>query len=116
MHWVSKDPSQANSGITAVYDLYNDHREVNPVVVGGFHMKEPFKRMRARHELWKEKYPDRHHKRAPSYTGIANARPATKAISEPPAALKELPFDVNEFIEKLDDLPRTGDDNSGPGN
>ena len=116
MHWVSKDPSQANSGITAVYDLYNDHREVNPVVVGGFHMKEPFKRMRARHELWKEKYPDRHHKRAPSYTGIANARPATKAISEPPAALKELPFDVNEFIEKLDDLPWTGDDNSGPGN
>ena len=115
MHWISKDPSQANSGITAVYDLYNDHREVNPVVVGGFHMKEPFKRMRARHELWKEKYPDRHHKRAPSYTGIANARPETKAISEPPAAMKELPFDVHEFIEKLDDLPWEGEDNSGPG-
>ena len=115
MHWVSKDPSQANSGITAVYDLYNDHREVNPVVVGGFHMKEPFKRMRARHELWKEKYPDRHHKRAPSYTGIANARPETIEVSQPPAAMKELPFDVLEFIEKLDDLPWEGKDNSGPG-
>ena len=110
MHWVSKDQSQANSGITAVYDLYNDHREVNPVVVGGFHMKEPFKRMRARHELWKEKYPDRHHRRAPAYTGIANARPETIAISQPPAAMKELPYDVLEFIEKLDDLPWVGDE------
>jgi arylsulfatase len=112
MHWVSKDPSQAASGITAVYDLYNDHREVNPIVVGGFHMKEPFKRMRARHELWKEKYPDRHHKRGPSYTGISNARPATIAVSEPPAAMKELPYDVLDFIDKLDDLPWVGDDST----
>ncbi len=112
MHWISKDPSQAASGITAVYDLYNDHREVNPIVVGGFHMKEPFKRMRARHELWKEKYPDRHHKRGPSYTGISNARPATIAVSEPPAAMKELPYDVLDFIDKLDDLPWVGDDST----
>jgi arylsulfatase A-like enzyme len=115
MHWVSKDPSQAAAGITAVYDLYNDHREVNPIVVGGFHMKEPFKRMRARHDLWKEKYPDRHHKRAPAYTGISNARPETIAISQPPAALKNLPFDVLEFIEKLDDLPYDGSSDPGPG-
>ncbi|MDH3830806.1 MAG: sulfatase-like hydrolase/transferase, partial [Gammaproteobacteria bacterium] len=116
IHWVSKDPSQAKSGLTAVYDLYNDHREVNPIVVGGFHMKEPFKRMRARHELWKEKYPDRHHKRAPAYTGIANARPETIAVSKPPAALKEaLPYDVLEFIRKLNDLPYDGGDNSSPG-
>jgi arylsulfatase len=115
MHWVSKDPSQAAAGITAVYDLYNDQREVNPIVVGGFHMKEPFKRMRARHDMWKVKYPDRHHKRSPAYTGIANARPETIAISKPPAALKNLPYDVLEFIEGLDDLPYTGDDTSGPG-
>ena len=115
MHWVSKDPSQAAAGITAVYDLYNDHREVNPIVVGGFHMKEPFKRMRARHELWKEKYPDRHHKRTPSYTGISNARPETIAISKPPEALKNLPFPMLEFIEKLDDLPYDGGDTSSPG-
>jgi len=79
-------------------------------------MKEPFKRMRARHELWKEKYPDRHHKRAPAYTGIANARPETIAVSKPPAALKEaLPYDVLEFIKKLNDLPYDGGDNSSPG-
>jgi hypothetical protein len=117
IHWTSKDPSQAKSGLTAVYDLYNDHREVNPIVVGGFHMKEPFKRMRARHELWKMKYPDRHHKRAPAYTGIANARPETIAISQPPEALKEaLPYDILEYIQHLDELPYAGGDNSGPGN
>ena len=115
MHWTSADPAQAKSGLTAVYDLYNDHREVYPIVVGGFHMKEPFKRMRARHELWKQKYPDRHHNRAPAYTGIANARPATIAISQPPAALKELPFDMLEFIKQLDNLPYDGGDNSSPG-
>jgi arylsulfatase len=115
IHWVSKDPSQAKSGLTAVYDLYNDHREVHPIVVGGFHMKEPFKRMRARHELWKQKYPDRHHKRGPAYTGIANARPETIAVSKPPKALKSLPYDVLEFIEQLDDLPYDGGDSSSLG-
>ena len=115
IHWVSKDPSQAKSGITAVYDLYNDQREVNPIVVGGFHMKEPFKRMRARHELWKKKYPDRHHKRAPAYTGIANARPETIAISKPPAALKVLPYDVLDFIQQLDELPYDAGGDPGPG-
>lgn len=78
-------------------------------------MKEPFKRMRARHELWKEKYPDRHHRRTPSYTGIANARPATIAISQPPDALQNLPYDVLEFIEKLDDLPYDASGDPGPG-
>ncbi len=105
MHWVSADPGQAKSGITAVYDLYNDHREVNPIVVGGFHFKEPFKRMRARHELWKKRYPDRHHKRGPAYTGISNARPETIALSKPPVDFENLPFDPLEFISHLDKLP-----------
>ncbi|MEP3046520.1 MAG: sulfatase-like hydrolase/transferase [Roseibium sp.] len=105
IHWTSDDPGQAKSGLTAVYDLYNDHREVNPIVVGGFHFKEPFKRMRARHELWKEKYPDRKHVRGPAYTNISNARPATKALANPPAEFKDLPFDPNEFIGHLDKLP-----------
>lgn len=51
MHWISPDPSQAASGITTVFDLLNDHRKVSPIVAGGFHFKEPFRRMRARHEL-----------------------------------------------------------------
>ena len=105
MHWTSKDPAQAKSGITMVYDLYNDHKEVNPIVVGGFHFKEPFKRMRARHELWKEKYPDRKHRRGPAYTGLSNARPATLALSNPPVDYQNLPFDPMEFIDHLDKLP-----------
>ncbi|AXI45521.1 sulfatase [Sulfitobacter sp. SK012] len=105
IHWTSNDPGQAKSGLTAVYDLYNDHREVNPIVVGGFHFKEPFKRMRARHELWKEKYPDRKHERGPAYTGISNARPATLALSNPPVDYQNLPFDPMEFISHLDKLP-----------
>ncbi len=115
MHWVSKDPSQAKSGITAVYDLYNDHREHNPIVVGGFHMKEPFKRMRARHELWKKKYPDLRHKRGPAYTGISNARPATLSLSKPPADMKSLPFNPLEFIEHLGDIPFDPASEPGPG-
>jgi len=99
MHWVSADPMQAASGITAVFDLYNDHREVNPVVVGGFHFKEPFRRMRARHELWIEKYPHFEEARGPAFTGISNARPETLALSKPPVDFKKLPFDPLEFID-----------------
>lgn len=105
MHWVSSDPLQAASGITAVFDLLNDHREVSPVIVGGFHFKEPFRRMRARHELWKKKYPDISAASGPAYTGITNARPETKALSQPPVNLKRLPFNPLEFIERLDELP-----------
>jgi len=54
-------------------------------------------------------------KRAPAYTGIANARPETIAISQPPAALKVLPYDVLEFIEQLDDLPYDATGDPGPG-
>lgn len=78
-------------------------------------MKEPFKRMRARHELWKEQYPDRQHKRAPAYTGISNARPATLEISQPPEALKNLPYPVLQFIEQLDELPYDASGDPGPG-
>ncbi len=63
----------------------------------------------------KDKYPDRHHKRGPSYTGIANARPETVAISQPPEAMKELPYDVLQFIEKFDDLPYDAAGDPGPG-
>ena len=113
MHWISPDPLQAASGITAVYDLLNDHREASPVIVGGFHFKEPFRRMRARHELWKKKYPDKTAARGPAYTGIANARPETKALSRPPMDLRKLPFNPLDFIEQLDELPF--DPSSEPG-
>lgn len=116
IHWILADPSQANSGLTSVIDLYNDHREVQPMVVQAFHMKEPFKRMRARHELWIEKYPNREQKRGMAYTGISNARPATKALINPPAELIEnLPFDPNEFIQYYEKFPYDGSGDAAPG-
>ena len=105
IHWIHADPSQANSGLTSVIDLYNDHREVHPMVVQSFHMKEPFKRMRARHESWIEKYPNREQKHGMSYTGISNSRPETKELINPPAEFKDLPFDPNEFIERYKENP-----------
>ncbi len=105
IHWIHKDPSQANTGLTSVIDLYNDHREVSPMVVQAFHMKEPFKRMRARHEAWSEKYPNRVQKHGMAYTGISNARPETKALAKPPVDMKKLPFDPNGFIKYYDKYP-----------
>ena len=106
IHWIQADPSQANSGLTSVIDLYNDHREVNPMVVQSFHMKEPFKRMKARHEAWIEKFPNREQKHGMAYTGISNARPATIELTNPPSELiKNLPFPPNEFIEYYEKFP-----------
>ena len=105
IHWIHKDPSQANSGLTSVIDLYNDHREVSPMVVQAFHMKEPFKRMRARHEAWTEKYPNRESKHGMSYTGISNARPETKALANPPVEMNNLPFDINGFVKYYEKYP-----------
>jgi hypothetical protein len=58
-------------------------------------MKDPSKRMRAWYELWKKKCPCHSHKQASVYTGIANARPERIAISQPPAAMKWLPYDAS---------------------
>ncbi len=104
-HWISADPT-ASSGIGAAYfDLLNDPREETPLLVNLLHFKEPFRRMRARHELWKKKYPDRPAAWGPAYTGISNARPETVALINPPVDFERLPFDPLEFIEELDELP-----------
>jgi arylsulfatase len=104
-HWISSDPT-ASSGIgAAYYDLYNDPREQTPLLINMLHFKEPFRRMRARHELWKQKHPDREAARGPAYTGVSNARPETLALINPPVDFQNLPFDPLGFIEHLDELP-----------
>jgi arylsulfatase len=69
------------------------------------HFKEPFRRMRTRHKLWKKKYPDRPPAHGPEYMGISNARPETRALINPPVDFENRPFDPLEFIEHLDELP-----------
>ena len=69
------------------------------------HFKEPFNRMRARHESWMSVYPNIDEARGPAYGGISNAREATKALSKVPEVMKNLPFDMLDYIKHLEDLP-----------
>jgi len=97
-HWITGDPT-AGSGLAAgYYNLLHDTREKNPMLVNTIHLNEAFNRMRKRHELWKAKYPDSKRAHGLAFTGLSNARPETKALSEPPVDLKKLPFDPMEFI------------------
>jgi len=60
--------------------------------------------MRARHELFKKKYPDMPNAHGIPYTGLSNARPETRAIGERiRLELEAMPFDVEEFLEH--DIP-----------
>lgn len=113
-HWISPDPVGEASGIPAgFFFLPSDPREKSPMMVNLIHLKSPFNRMRLRHELWKKKYPDSPEKHGVPWTGIENATPEIKALSVPPAPLRNLPFDPLEYVEHLDELPF--DPNADPG-
>ncbi len=105
-HWISSDPVGEASGIAAgFFFLPSDPREKSPMLVNLIHLKSPFNRMRVRHNLWKKRYPDQTEKHGVPFTGIENAPPEVKALSRPPASLKNLPFDPLEYVDNLDDLP-----------
>ena len=101
--WVGDHPGLPGA---AFYDLYNDPRERFPALVPYLANSSSFTTMRKRHELWKMKYPDRATKRGAPFTGIANARPETKHLSDPPVDLSILPFDPMEYIHH--ELPWDG--------
>ena len=112
-HVINSDPT-AGSGIAAAYFfLMHDTREKNPMLVTSLHFKGAFSRMQMRHELWKAKYPDWPAARGPALTGLANARPETKALSEVPVNMKDLPFDPMEYIEHDPPFDRNGDPDWG---
>ena len=98
-HWITADAGAASGLGAAFYDLLSDTREKNPMMVNTFHLNEAFVRMRARHELWKQRYPDGKRAHGPAYTGLSNARPETVALSEAPVAFEDLPFDIFEFLQ-----------------
>ncbi|WP_339911398.1 sulfatase-like hydrolase/transferase [Symmachiella dynata] len=115
-HWISSDPIGEASGIPAgFFFLPSDPREKSPMLVNLIHLKSPFNRMRVRHELWKKRYPDQTEKHGVPFTGIENAPPEVKALSQPPASLKNLPFDPLEYVENLDDLPFDSELDAGLG-
>ena len=96
-HWISGDPGDASGIAAAYYFLPTDTREKNPMMVNVFHIQESFNRMRRRHAIWKEKYPDSHAAHGAPFTGISNARPETREWSTPPVNLEDLPFDPMDY-------------------
>ena len=97
-HWVTEGPDTGTSA--AFFDLVLDPREAVPMLVPMLHTYSQFDRMRARHDLWNEKYPHRPKARGMPLTGLTNARPETLAIAEKLEALREhLPFDPLEFLD-----------------
>jgi hypothetical protein len=105
-HWISSDPIGEASGIPAAfYFLPADPRETTPMLLQMIHLKQPFNRMRLRHEIWKEKYPDSKELHGVPWTGIANASPEIKALGKPKMGSGQLPFDPLEYVEHLDQLP-----------
>jgi len=98
-HWITSDPGDKSGIAAAIYFLLHDTREKNPMLVNFIHTSGSFNRMRARHELWKKKYPDKPMARGLAFTGIANARPETKALSEPKVDFQKLPFDPREYLK-----------------
>jgi arylsulfatase A-like enzyme len=97
-HWITEG---LESGVSsAFYDLVLDPREKVPLLVPMVHTYSQFDRIRARHELWIEKYPNRAKARGIPFTGLSNARPETTVIGERLEALrKDLPFDPFEFMD-----------------
>ena len=112
-HVISSDPTAASGIAAAYYFLLHDTREKNPMLVTSLHFKGAFNRMEARHLIWKEKYPDWPAARGPAFTGLANARPETTALSKAPVNMKDLPFDPLEYIKH--DPPFDRGDNAGLG-
>ena len=105
-HFISPDPVGEASGIPAAfYFLPADPRESTPMLTNLIHLKRPFNRMKLRHDLWKNKYPDAKESHGIPWTGIANASDELKALAKPKMDLSKVPFDPLEYIEHLDQLP-----------
>ncbi len=96
--WVGESPGLTGA---AFYDLYNDPRETHPKMLPLFPTKSMFNIMKARHELWKQKFPDRKPARDFPLKGIENARPETEAASQMRVDPERLPFDPREFLRNL---------------
>lgn len=100
-HWVGAEGER--SGVSAAfYDPLMDPREMSPLLVPLIHTSAQFNRMRARHELWMQKYPNKKKVRSVPFTGIANARPETREIVRRLEELRQqLPFDPLEYLDHL---------------
>ena len=102
-HWVGELPGLSGA---AFYDLYNDTREVQGKMLEMFPTKGMFSTMKARHEIWIEKYPNVDEAKGLPFTGVANARPETIAASKPRFSNEQVPFDVEAVMKRSREYER----------
>ncbi|WP_444901523.1 sulfatase-like hydrolase/transferase [Microbulbifer sp. SSSA007] len=99
-HWIGAGEVASSGMPEAYYDLYMDPREEYPQLVPLIYTQGQFNHMVARHRLFKKKYPDVPSGKGIPYTGLANARPETKAIGQRVrAVMEEMPFSIQEYLE-----------------
>ncbi|WP_444900838.1 sulfatase-like hydrolase/transferase [Microbulbifer sp. VAAC004] len=99
-HWIGAGEVASSGMPEAYYDLYMDPREEYPQLVPLIYTQGQFNHMLARHRLFKKKYPDVPSGKGIPYTGLANARPETKAIGQRVrAVVEEMPFSIEEYLE-----------------
>jgi arylsulfatase len=96
-HWVGELPGLSGANF---FDLYNDPREVQGMMLPMFPTKGMFSTMKARHELWMEKYPNAKEAEGLPFTGLANARPETIKASQPRFTKDQVPFDVEAVMKR----------------
>jgi arylsulfatase len=95
--WVGELPGLSGA---AFFDLYNDPREVRPEMLPGFPLKGMFMAMKTRHEIWKEKYPDKLQAHGMPFVGLKNARPEVVEASKHRFSKDDVPFDIEEVLER----------------
>ena len=83
------------------YDLYTDPREVSGQMLPMFPAKGMFNMMKARHELWKERYPDKGQNRDFPFRNIENPRPEVEEATKPRIPADRFPFDPVDYIRNL---------------
>src|SRR5271169_1092819 len=96
--WVGDKPGLSGA---AFFDLYTDPREENGKMLPMLPALGMFNIMKARHQLWMEKYPNTPEARGWPLVGIANARPETIAATKPRVDVSKLPFDPRDFIKQV---------------
>ncbi len=98
-----RDWRNATPGLSGAefYDLYNDPREVFPLMLPLFTTKPMFSIMKTRHLMFKAAYPDKGQGRDFPFKNIENARPETIKASQPRIDPSKVPFDPREAIMQV---------------
>ena len=98
-----RDWRNATPGLSGAefYDLYNDPREANALMLPLFPTKPMFSIMKTRHLMMKAAYPDKRQARDFPFKNVVNARPETINASKPRLDPSKLPFDPREAIMQV---------------